>query len=151
MKKDGEEKPIKVILLGECGVGKTSIILRYSKDKFTPNQDPTIGGAFIEQYLEKDNNTYKLNIWDTTGQEIYHSLTKLFLQGADIVILVYSIDDYSTFKALDFWHKNIIEICDENVILAVVGNKYDLFNDDDNEENDVKERVLDEEAEKYAK
>ena len=106
-KKAGETKPIKVILLGESGVGKTSIILRYSKNQFEEHQGSTIGATFIEKDLKRNNIIYKLNIWDTTGQEQYHSVTKLFLQGADVVILVYCIDKNETFK-----ETIILIICD---------------------------------------
>ena len=81
------------------------------------------------------------------GQEKYHSMTKLFIKGADIVILVYSIAKEATFKALDDWYQNFKDINDENVVLGIVGNKYDLF---DNEEIQ-NEKVKDEDGEKYAK
>ena len=145
-KKAGETKPIKVILLGESGVGKTSIILRYSKNQFEEHQGSTIGATFIEKDLKRNNIIYKLNIWDTTGQEQYHSVTKLFLQGADVVILVYCIDKNETFKALDYWYKTVIEMCGDNIVLAFVGNKYDLFAD----ERIQNEKVEDEEGKQYA-
>ena len=141
------EKELKVILLGESGVGKTSIILRYYKNIFNPNLPSTFGSTFINKSLIKDNISYKLNIWDTTGQEKYHSVTKLFINGAHIVILVYAINNVDSFKKLDYWYKTIKENCDENVTLGIVGSKYDLFNAED--ENTV--FVQDEEAEKYAK
>ena len=147
MKKNvGEKRPIKIILLGESGVGKTSIILRYSKNQFESHQGPTIGATFIEKDLTKNNIKYKLNIWDTTGQEQYHSVTKLFIQGADIIILVYSIDKKETFKLLDYWYKTITETCGDNIVLAIVGNKYDLFDD----EKIQNEKVEDEEGQKFA-
>ena len=141
------EKELKIILLGESGVGKSSIILRYYKDKFDPHLPSTFGSTFIKKDLKRDNITYKLNIWDTTGQEKYHSVTQLFIRDTDIAILVYSIDDVNSFKKLDFWYKTIIDNCGENFILAIVGNKYDLIYSDD--ENQF--FVPDEEAKKYAK
>ena len=146
-KKAVKTKPIKIILLGESGVGKTSIILRYSKNKFEEHQGSTIGSTFIEKDFTKNNIIYKLNIWDTTGQEQYHSVTKLFIQGADIVILVYCIDKNETFKALDYWHKTVTEMCGDDMVLAIVGNKYDLFDD----EKIQNEKVEDEDGEQYAK
>ena len=142
-----EEKPIKVILLGESGVGKTSIILRYSKDKFETIAASTIGATFIEKDLIRNNIKYTLNIWDTTGQEKYHSVTKLFIQGADIVILVYSIDKNITFKALDYWYQTVRDMCGDNIIIAIIGNKYDLFDKEEIQD----EKVEDEDGEKYAK
>ena len=142
-----EEKELKVILLGESGVGKTSIILRYYKNMFTQDLSSTFGTTFVKKNLEKNNISYKLNIWDTTGQEHYHSVTQLFINGADIAILVYAINNVDSFKRLDYWYKSIKDNCDENVILAIVGNKYDLIYSDD--ENQF--FVSDEEAKKYAK
>ena len=137
------EKELKIILLGESGVGKSSIILRYYKNLFDPKLPSTFGSTFIIKKLEIDNVTYKLNIWDTTGQEKYHSVTKLFVHGADIVILVYAINNIDSFQKLDYWYNLIKDNCPENVILGIVGNKYDLFND----ENIIPE----EKGENYAK
>ena len=144
--KNTSEKNVKIILLGESGVGKTSIILRYFKDEFHENMQSTFGSTFIIQKVVKGNITYKLNIWDTTGQEKFHSVTKLFVQGADIVIFVYAINKIDSFKKIDYWNKTIKDNCDENIILSIVGNKADLFNNEDNEE-----LVPDEDAEHYAK
>ena len=143
-----EEKELKIILLGESGVGKTSIIYRYYKNTFNSNLPSTFGSTFITKYLEKGNITYKLNIWDTTGQEKYHSVTKLFIHGSHIAILVYAINNIDSFQKLDYWYKTIKENCDDNVILAIVGSKYDLFYNNE-DENAV--FVSEEEGEKYAK
>ena len=139
------EKNLKIILLGESGVGKTSIILRYFKNEFNENMKSTFGSTFITQRVLRGNIIYKINVWDTTGQEKYRSVTKLFLQGADIAILVYSIDKSDTFKKIDYWRTVIKDNCDENIILAVVGNKTDLFNNED------VDPIPDEDGEKYAK
>lgn len=143
-KNTGVKKHLKVILLGDSGVGKTSIILRYIKDQFSANSQSTIGANFVDKELIRDNTTYKLSIWDTTGQEKYRSVTKLFIQGANITILVYSIDQKSSLTNLSYWHKTITDICGDKVVFAIVANKYDLF---DNNKGDI---VEDEEGEKYA-
>ena len=138
------KKQLKVILLGESGVGKTNIISRYVKDLFLPKSFSTIGSTYIEKDLKKDNDTYKLHIWDTSGQERYHSITKLFLKESHIVLLVYSIDNIKSFTSLDYWYKEVNNLCGDNFILGIAGNKYDLFDDDE-----IK-KVSDEEAMKYA-
>ena len=140
---------IKVILLGEAGVGKTSIILRYIQNKFNPSQTSTFGATYLIKDIERGNNKYKLYVWDTTGQEKYHSVTKLFVQNANIVILVYSINDINSFKALDYWRKTIKEMLGDNFILAIAGNKYDLINS--MTEDEEKAFVPDEKVEEYAK
>ena len=96
-------KKLKVILLGNSGVGKSSIILKYVKDRFIEGMLPTIGSTYMQKVIIRDNIAYNLNIWDTSGTEKYHSVTKLFLQNAHIVILVYSIVDKQSLKGLDYW------------------------------------------------
>ena len=140
---------IKAILLGEAGVGKTSIILRYIQNKFNPSQTSTFGATYLIKDIERGNNKYKLYVWDTTGQEKYHSVTKLFVQNANIVILVYSINDINSFKALDYWRKTIKEMLGDNFILAIAGNKYDLINSMTEEEE--KALVPEEKVVEYAK
>ena len=81
-------KQIKIILLGESGVGKTNIISRYVNDLFNEKAFTTLGSTFMDKELKRDKDIYKLHIWDTSGQERYHSITKLFLKESDIVLLV---------------------------------------------------------------
>ena len=143
---NSENNEIKIILLGDAGVGKTSIILRYYKDEFLPNSVSTIGATYIQKELKRGDITYKLNIWDTSGQERYRAVTKLFVQGASIIVLVYSINVKETFDILDFWYKSIIDICGggDDIVLAIVGNKMDLF------EEEGENMVPEEDAKKFA-
>ena len=135
---------IKVILLGNCGVGKTSIINRYIHNQFNPYMESTLGSSCASKKIIKNDITYKLNIWDTTGQEKYHSITNLFMKGSQIVILVYSIDSLSSFEGLDYWYKTFQEKVEgNNYVLAVVGNKSDLIKVEE-------EAVSEEEAIKFA-
>ena len=138
-------KEIKVILLGNSGVGKTSIINRYIYNKFDQNSETTLGSTYFTKEIEKNKDLYKLNLWDTTGQEKYRSITNLFIKGAQIVILVYSVDLLSSFEGLDYWYKSIKEILQgNNFVLAVVGSKSDLIKDED-------EVISEEEARQFAK
>ena len=142
-----KKEEIKLIILGDTGVGKTSIINRYIENKFTDNIPSTIGSNYIGKNLNRGDKQYVLNIWDTTGQERYRSVTKLFVQEAKIVVLVYSINSKESFNVLDIWYKQVLDICGENIIIAIVGNKTDLFDQNEYEE---KELVSDEEGKKYA-
>ena len=139
------EEPIKIILLGDSGVGKTNIILRYIKDEFNSNSLSTIGTTFVVKRVEKNGVTYNLNIWDTTGQEAYRSITKLFIQGAKMVIFVYSIDRKSSFESLDYWYKSTKELVGDDIIIAIVASKMDLM-----VEEEGKFEISDEEGKKYA-
>ena len=141
--KEKETKEIKVILLGDSGVGKSSIINRYINNEFNEHSESTLGSNFCVQEIIKENIMYRLNIWDTSGQERYHSITNLFLKGSNIIILVYAIDSRSSFEGLEYWYKTINEyLSGENHILAIVGNKSDLLDD---------EVVSEEEGKKFAK
>ena len=138
------EKEIKVILLGDSGVGKTCIINRYINDEFNPNSKTTLGSNASSKVIKRGQVSYILNLWDTTGQEKYHSITNLFIKGSNIVVLVYSIDLLLSFKGLDYWYKSVQEKLGGNkYVLAVVGSKSDLIK---NEEEEVSE----EEAKKFA-
>ena len=133
---------LKIILLGDVGVGKTNIISRYISGDFNQSLNPTVGASFGEKKIKKDGVTYLLKVWDTVGQERYNSITKLFVQGSHIIILVYSIDNLQSFQKLDFWLTFIrANLTDGKYILALIANKRDLF------ENEL---VTKEEGEKYA-
>ena len=95
--KDKDEKAIKVILLGESGIGKTSIIRRYINNEFSQYSESTLGTTFLVKEIVKKNIIYSLIIWDTSGQEKYHSVTNLFINNSNIVILIYSIDSRISF------------------------------------------------------
>ena len=145
MSDDKKEKEVKVILLGDSGVGKSCIINRYINNAYDPNIESTLGSNACTKLVEKKNISYILNLWDTTGQEKYHSITNLFIKGSNIVILVYSINSLSSFEGLDFWYKSVQEKLEgENYVLAVVGSKSDLIEEEE-------EVVSEEEAKKFAK
>ena len=122
-----EEKDVKVILLGESGVGKTCIINRYINNVYNNSTPSTLGTAFSVKEIKKGNIKYNVNVWDTTGQEKYHSVTNLFINGSNIVILVYAITSDTSFKGLDYWYNSLKEKLEgENYILAIIGSKCDL-------------------------
>ena len=138
-------KEIKVILLGDTGVGKTSIINRYINNKFDPDNDSTLSSSFSTKEVIKNDVLYRLNLWDTIGQEKYNAITNILIKGSNIVILVYSVDSLSSFENIDFWYNNIKDILQEDkYILAIVGNKSDLINEDES-------LVSEEEARNFAK
>ena len=138
-------KEIKVILLGDTGVGKTSIINRYINNKFDPDNDNTLSSSFSTKEVIKNDVLYRLNLWDTIGQEKYNAITNILIKGSNIVILVYSVDSFSSFENIDFWYNSVKDILQEDkYILAIVGNKSDLIKEDE-------AVVSEEEARNYAK
>jgi len=108
----------KVILIGSSNVGKTSIILRYIKDKFNSDQISTAGAAFYSKtiIIDDKNQAIKFEIWDTAGQERYRSLNRAFYKNSNACILVYDITNQSSFNDLkDFWINEIKENAPENI------------------------------------
>lgn len=133
---------LKIILLGECGVGKTSIINRYIKNEFDSGYESTPAMSYSFKIVEKKKKKYKLNLWDTIGQEKFRSLSKMFLNDAKIVILVYSIISEETFNNLRYWLELYKDNKEEKSILGVAANKVDLFE---------KEEVPNEKGKEFAK
>ena len=102
----------KVVLIGESGVGKTSIIARYTQNSFKSQQLPTTGANFVSKIiiLEDENKSIKFELWDTAGQERYRALAKVFYKNAAVCVLVYDITRKSSFDELkNFWVNEIKE------------------------------------------
>ena len=101
----------KVVLIGESGVGKTSIISRYINNSFQSHRLPTTGANYLTKTIimeEEENKSIKFEIWDTAGQEKFRSLAKVFYKNAAVVILVYDITRKTSFEELkNFWVKEI--------------------------------------------
>ena len=119
---------IKIALIGDCGVGKTSISVRYTRNEFKNEYVSTSGASYSIKKVEKLGETLQLDIWDTAGQERYRSLGRNFYKDAFIVILVYDITRQETFENLkSVWYKELEENGEEKPILAIVGNKSDQY------------------------
>ena len=118
---------IKMILLGEAGAGKTSIISRYALNKFDSNYFTTYSSTFLTKLFEYKGKKYNINIWDTVGQEKFRSLTKIFIKGTKICLLVYDITNKHSFDELTYWLEQAKQISDNDVILGMAGNKNDLI------------------------
>ena len=132
---------IKIILLGEMGTGKTSLINIYFGKAFDCNSFTTSAPEFFQKQLTIKGIDCTVGVWDTAGQEKYRSISKIIINGAQIVVFVYDITKKETFKELEFWTKCVEEILDKKVILGIVANKMDLY------ENQM---VSKQEGEKYA-
>jgi len=134
---------IKVILLGESGVGKTNLINAFCNLEFQKYSDSTSVSICNEVKYNYKNDTYTILIWDTAGQEKFRSINKFVIRDSKIVIIVYSIDNRNSFQEVDFWINYTKEnLGNDNYIMALVANKIDLFED---------QVVPDEEGEEAAK
>jgi len=125
---------LKLLLLGDASVGKTSVFNRYVKDSYSEVYKATIGADFYSKTLQIDDKEVILQIWDTAGQERFHSLGPSFFRGSDACILVYDITNQRSFEALSEWVEQFTSgvgvknqnIKDSDYIFLVLGNKCDL-------------------------
>lgn len=120
-------KPIiyKLVFMGDSGVGKSSIATRIACDTFTAFTDATIGASFFAKIIEKNNQVYKFNIWDTAGQEKYSCLVPLYYRNCDAAIIVYDITNRNSFKKVI---SSIKELRTNSTVssILIIGNKSDL-------------------------
>lgn len=117
---------LKILIIGESGVGKSSLLLRFTDDTFDPEQAATIGVDFKVKNLTVDGNKTKLAIWDTAGQERFRTLTPSYYRGAQGVILVYDVCSKSSFSKLDAWLNELETFSTKHdLIKMLVGNKID--------------------------
>ena len=116
----------KILLLGDSGVGKSSLLLRYTKDQFMTDMRSTIGVEFGLKYVKIDNLQLKVQIWDTAGMERYKALTSAYYKGAKGVIVVYDICRKKTFENIDKWIDDFKSKADEDSVILLIGNKSDL-------------------------
>jgi len=120
---------LKVIILGESGVGKTAVLNHYVNNTFIQTHKATIGADFLTKELVIDDKTITLQMWDTAGQERFKSLGNAFYRGADAAIVVYDITDSNSFDKIDEWRSNFLELSGEKskeFPILLLGNKLDL-------------------------
>ena len=122
-----EENGNKVIFIGETFVGKTNLIKVSIGKPFEPNSDATWSASYVPKEFEYNNQKYIFNLWDTIGQEKYRALTKIFFKGAIIAVIVYDITKKRTFNAIEYWYEELKNQLGDTFILAIVGNKNDLY------------------------
>lgn len=128
----------KVCLLGNVGVGKSSIVRRFTLDEFREDEMTTVGAAFTDKTIQHQDNVYKFQIWDTAGQEKYAPLTHMYYRDAHVALLVYDITDPASFERAKSWARVLKDEGSKGVIVVIVGNKYDLAEKRRVEEEDVK-------------
>ncbi|KAG0744892.1 hypothetical protein G6F57_007401 [Rhizopus arrhizus] len=149
----GKMKHVKLVLLGESAVGKSSIALRFVSRQYIENREPTIGAAFLTQKCNLKDRCIKFDIWDTAGQERFHSLAPMYYRNAQAAIVVYDITNASTLDKAKSWVKELQRQANTDIVIALVGNKLDLVEGENGEplnDEEHERKVLKEDAQAYA-
>jgi len=132
----------KLVLIGDSGVGKSCLLLRFADDSFTDSYISTIGVDFRFRTVNIEQKTVKLQIWDTAGQERFRTITSAYYRGAHGIIMVYDVTNYESFEHVEEWLNEVNRHASESTLKLLVGNKADLADD---------KKVETEEAETFAK
>ncbi|XP_063901231.1 ras-related protein Rab-2-like isoform X2 [Zophobas morio] len=132
----------KYIIIGDTGVGKSCLLLQFTDKRFQPEHDLTIGVEFGARIIALEGKQYKLQIWDTAGQESFRSITRSYYRGAACALLVYDISRRETFNHLNTWLSDVKQYASNNMVIMLVGNKCDMH---------PQRKVSKEEAETFAK
>jgi len=131
----------KLVLIGDSGVGKSCLLLRFADDQFTDSYISTIGVDFRFRTITVEDKTVKLQIWDTAGQERFRTITSAYYRGADGIIMVYDVTSAESFDHVEEWLTEVDRYANEGTSKLLVGNKADL----------IEEKVVPEEsAEEFA-
>lgn len=127
---------MQVVLIGDKGVGKSNLLLRFTTGTVDLQSETTRGVEFATRSIQVDGKTVKSQIWDIAGVEQYHAITRAYYRGATGALLVYDITDRNTFESVERWLIEMREYADENIVAMLVGNKCDLT---DSRQVDVEE------------
>ena len=140
---DSHDFVFKTIIVGDSGVGKTKITLRYIDNKFQVDTQSTIGVEFASKQLEIRNQRVKLQIWDTAGTERYKAVTTVYFQGARGALVVFDITSRSSFENIESWLKDIKRTACRDVKLMLIGNKSDMNEERAVSIEEIKEKAKD--------
>ena len=119
---------LKIILIGDSGVGKTNILSQYLKKQFNQDSLATVGVEFGSKIVEIEKVKIKAQIWDTAGQERYRSITTSYYKGAKGAFIVYDVTRFSSFETVERWISELKNATEEKISIVMIGNKIDLKN-----------------------
>ena len=121
-----DDNVLKLVILGEGRVGKTSILSKYFNKKFNQGEKSTINPSFYEKNVKYQGKEIQLKFWDTAGQEQFNAISTMYYQGAVGALLVYDVSIFETFNKVKSWVSTLQEAVGKDIIFVIAGNKYDL-------------------------
>jgi len=121
-----EEYKLKIVIVGDSGVGKTNLVKRFISNTYNANSKATVGVEFISKSYKINDHIFKIEIWDTAGQERYKSITAAYYKGAKGALVVYDTTNKETFYNVDRWISEIKEKSVPEIKIMIIGNKMDL-------------------------
>ena len=122
-----DDDTLKIVILGEGRVGKTSILSKYFYKKFNEGEKSTINPAFYEKDVSYKGKNVHLKFWDTAGQEQFNAISTMYYQGAVGALLVYDVSIFETFEKVKTWVNTLQEAVGKDIIFVIAGNKFDLM------------------------
>ena len=132
---------LKLVMIGDSGVGKTNILSRYLNNEFSLTSKATVGVEFGSTIVKKNGKLIKLQIWDTAGQERYKSITSAYYKGAKGAFVVYDITNKKTFKNIDKWIVELKANGNQDILVILIGNKLDLEKNREVNAEEVKKKA----------
>lgn len=132
---------LKIVVVGDSGVGKTCLLLRFVRDQWEGETQPTLGVEFLTKVVATETHKIQLQLWDTAGQELFRSVTRGYYRGSAGALIVFDVTSVDSFKNVDKWLQDLRDVARSDVVTVLIGNKCDLAD---------KRAVSTEEARAYA-
>lgn len=117
---------LKVVVVGDSGVGKTCFLLRFVRDQYEGETQPTLGVEFLTKVVATETHRIQLQLWDTAGQELFRSVTRGYYRGSAGAIVVFSLTSQDSFASVSQWLQDIKDVARADVVTILIGNKSDL-------------------------
>lgn len=117
---------LKVVAVGESGVGKTCLLVRFVRDTFEENSQTTLGVEFMSKIIETEKHRIQLQLWDTAGQELFRSVTRGYYRGSAGALLLFDLSNRDSFEHVEKWLQDVKDVARDDVVLILIGNKSDL-------------------------
>jgi small GTP-binding protein len=132
---------LKIVVVGDSGVGKTCFLIRFVRDLFDEESQPTLGVEFLTKIVQTEKHRIQLQLWDTAGQELFRSVTRGYYRGSAGAVLLFDLNNHDSFDSIGRWLSDIRDVARNDVITVLIGNKSDL----------AERQVTTEEAQAFAK